>query len=330
MLRRLLERALSAFGWQQDPANKPAFNVGARLPADAESRLRPSHPRLLELRRRYSQFDRKVTTPLVWKDGYVRAEDLLYFRGDNAYVWQLRGPNMDLSGYALATYYVKSIDALGLLSKLAEDDYFGNFVFDIDHKVVSRDLLDSILEIYFLDRHLDLKGSNVLDIGAGYGRLAHRMLGALPEVMRYLCTDAVPESTFVCEYYVGFRNLGERARVIPLDEIESTLGQQPIDVAVNIHSFSECTLSAVEWWSSLLARQGVKHLMIVPNGLHHGGELLLNNAGEDMRPAIERPGYRQVAKDPKYGDAAVQKYAINPTCHYLFALIAGGKPPRSG
>src|SRR5205807_8621153 len=98
----------------------------------------------------------RATSTLVWVEGSVRAQDLRYSRGDNAYVWQLRGPNMDTGGYALATYCVKSVDALGLLGKLGEDDYFGNFTFDIGGTLVSRDLLDSVLEIYFLDRHLGL------------------------------------------------------------------------------------------------------------------------------------------------------------------------------
>ena len=83
--------------------------------------------------------------------------------------------------------------------KLVEDDYFGNITFDIDGKLVSRDLLDSLVEIYFLDRHLGLAsaapGLTVLDIGAGYGRLAHRILSALPSATRYLCSDAIAEST---------------------------------------------------------------------------------------------------------------------------------------
>jgi len=146
------------------------------------------------------------------------------------------------------------------------------------------------------------------------------MLSALPGVTRYLCTDAIAESTFVSEYYLGFRKLDDRARVIPLDEIEATLEAESVDLAVNIHSFSECTPSAIEWWIALLARHRVKHLMIVPNAQDHGGALLLTLDRKDMRSIIERHGYRQIAKDPKYRDGVVQRHAINPTCHFLFEL----------
>jgi hypothetical protein len=105
----------------------------------------------------------------------------------------------------------------------------------------------------------------VLDIGAGYGRLAHRMLTALPNIRDYYCTDAVPVSTFLSEYYLQYRELGDRAHVIPLDEIENTLKEQPVQLAINIHSFSECGTAAIDWWVKLLAKSKVRHLMIVPN-----------------------------------------------------------------
>jgi len=333
MIAKLLDSTLKPYGYRVVPSSilhdwqkvepKARFNA-SHLPPGAASYLRPDHPRLIELKRRYASFDRRVTSPLVWVEGSLSAQELRYFRGDNAYVWQLRGPNMDAGAYALATYYAKSIDALGLLGRLVEDDCFGNFTFDIGGTLVSRDLLDSLVEIYFLDRHLGLAlappGLTVLDIGAGYGRLAHRMLSALPGVGRYLCTDAIAESTFVSEYYLGFRKLDDRARVIALDEIEAALEAERVDLAVNIHSFSECTPSAIEWWIALLARHRVKHLMIVPNGQDHAGELLLTLDRKDMRSIVERHGYRQIAMDPKYRDRVVQEHAINPTCHFLFEL----------
>src|SRR5204863_4383268 len=119
---------------RQRPASAPGRFNASPLPQGAESRLRADHPRLLELKRRYAGFDSRVTRPLVWTSGYVAPRDLLYFRGDNAYVWQVRGQNMDPAGYALATYYVMSIDTLGLLDRLAEDECFGNFVFWIAGK----------------------------------------------------------------------------------------------------------------------------------------------------------------------------------------------------
>ncbi len=175
------------YDWQENPQTKSSYKESL-LPEGAEKYLLPDHPRLKELQKRYADFDSEVTIPSVWKEGIVKPDDLQYFRGDNAYVWQLRGPNMNIMAYALTTFYLESIDKLGLLNKLVEDDYFGNFTFPIDNKKISRDLLDSITEIYFLEKHLNvssLTDLTILDIGAGYGRLAHRMVSTFPNIQTY-------------------------------------------------------------------------------------------------------------------------------------------------
>lgn len=315
-----LPKGVNEYLQQKIPQIEPTHKH-SDLPKGANEYLQMSNPILQDLQTRYDSFDNLVTTPLVWKDDHVKPEDILYFRGDNAYVWQLRGRNMNVPGYALATYYVKSIDRLGLLEKLTEDNLFGNYTFRIDNKLISRDLLDSILEIYFLENRIGLsekKNITVLDIGAGYGRLAHRMTCALPNIKEYLCTDGVAISTFISEYNLRFRGLENRAKVIPLDEIENELCEKSVDIAINIHSFSECSISAIEWWLSLLEKIGIKYLMVVPNACNHGGKLLQTNDGKDMGIIIENHGYKLISKDPKYRDPIVQEIAVNPTYHYLF------------
>jgi hypothetical protein len=249
----------------------------------------------------------------------VRPEDITYFRGDNAWVWQVRGKNRNILAYTLSLYYLKSIDHLGLLDKLTEDNCFGNFSFTIAGRQVSRDLIDSITEICFLDRHLGIAsrtGLRVLDIGAGYGRLAHRMVDALPGMERFICTDAVAVSTFVSDYYLRFRSV-EKAIVVPLDEIEKTLSDCRVDLAMNIHSFSECRIEAIEWWVRLLSKHGIKNVMIAPNG---DGERLLTNDGRDFLPLLERYGYRTVLKEPQFMDPLVQEYGLLPTWYHLLEL----------
>jgi len=39
-----------------------------------------------------------------------------------------------------------------------------------------------------------------------------------------------------------------------------------------------------------------------------------------MRTVIEKHGYREVAKDPKYAEPVLQKYAVCPAWHFLFEL----------
>lgn len=310
------------YDWQLTPVTKASYNP-AELPDGAAEYLRPDNPRLVDLQARYDAFDSQVTEPLVWKADWVSPEEIAHFRGDNAYVWQLRGHNMNAFSYALTTYYAKSIDSHGILNRIGEDDLFGNYTFTIADTLVSRDLLDSVLELYFLERHLGITGQadfSMLDIGAGYGRLAYRAVTALPNVSKFACTDGVAVSTFISEYYARFRKVDDRVAVVPLDEIEERLTSWKPRVAVNIHSFSECQISAIDWWTSLLSRSGVEYLMIAPNAGDHGGSQLKTNNGRDFGEILKKHGYELIAKDPKFGDPVVQKYGINPTYHYLFQL----------
>lgn len=306
------------YEWQKNPQTQASYRR-SELPKDAADYLVENNAGLKDLQTRYAAFDGEVTKSLQWTDDYVSPAEMMYFRGDNAYVWQLRGQNMNDMAYALTMYYVRSIDTLGLLEKLKEDDSFGNYVFTIDDTLVSRDLLDSIIEIYFLEKHLNIsamKNLTVLDIGAGYGRLAHRMSCALPNLSEYLCTDAFPISTFISEYYLRFRGQDDKAKVIPLDEFERTLAERSVDLAVNVHSFSECRIPAIDWWLSNLAKYKVKHLMIVPNT----ADTLRSDDGTEYGHLLEKHGYKLIAKDPKYRDPLVQEYAVNPAYNYLFEL----------
>ena len=303
------------YEWQTS-VGKPSHSPSSPPPGSKEY-LVNDNPHLVNLKARYAAFDNRVTTPLIWTDEHLNAEEMLYFRGDNPYVWQVRQSSMNVMAYALTTYYLKTIDDLGLLEKLTEDGLFGAYTFDVAGKKVSRDLLDSIAEIYFLEKHLKITSHanlRVLDIGAGYGRLAHRMVCALPNIVHYLCTDAFPKSTFISEYYLRYRDL-DRAEAVPLDEIDQALSDHPVDLAINIHSFSECRIEAIEWWLSLLAKHRVKHLMIVPNR-----NAMETNDGVDFTPIINSHGYQLIAQEPKYRDKIVQQCGVNPAGHYLYEL----------
>jgi len=287
------------------------------LPETAIQDLVSDNPVLLDLQKRYQELNYPCCEALLWTEGRVKAEDILYFRGHNAYVYQEGRSNRNMFGYLLAYYYTKSIDHLGLLDQLDEDGAFGAITYEFDGTLISRDLLDSVLEIYFLEDQIGitkLDEISVLDIGAGYGRLAHRFIEALPNLKTYSCTDAIAVSSFLADYYLGFRGIKEKANMLPLDRIKKDLKKGSIDLAVNIHSFSECTLSAIEWWVELLADLEVPYLMIVPNS----GDQLLTNDGWDFLPLVEKYGYRLTALEPKYHDPVMQKYALNPDHFHLY------------
>ncbi len=306
------------YDWQRGEMSiEPELSV----PDDAAQYLTTSNSRLIELKRRYSEYQSNATIAIVWTDEYVSSYDLLSFRGDNCYVWQEQDPNCDEINYCLTTYYVKSIDKLELFEKNSEDGMFGVHTFTINGQLISRDLLDSINELNFLERELTLtqiKDLNILDIGAGYGRLAYRSACSLPNLAKYFCTDAVPESTFISEYHLSHRNVDQKVEVVPLDEIETKLQSHKIDIAFNIHSFSECSIEAIEWWVALLAKYKIPYVFIVPNGSDHGGEKLALNSGEDFSNILEKFQYKLIVRKPKYIDPMVQKYGVSPSFYYIF------------
>lgn len=321
--RKLLNKIASNQGYTLVPtAGIGEPSVSKNLTDGDRKYLQFDNPRLLELIEKYAAIDSDVTVPVVWEEGIIDKDALRYFRGENAYVWQSRSGNSEIN-YALTTYYMLSGDKQRFLKSLKEDDSFGVNTFEIAGKTISRDLLDSIHEISFLEKHLDIFNSsklNILDIGAGYGRLAHRMCEAVTNLEGYYCVDAIPVSTFLCEYYLRYRKVDNKAQAIPLHELESLNGKN-INLAINIHSFSECSPSAIDWWCKFIAGQGIKHLMIVPNPGNHGGSKLATTPGEhDFMSIIENAGYKLIVKETKYDDPCLQRSGIFPTYYYLFEL----------
>ncbi len=297
-------------------ATRGSSYVASTLPDGAAEELQPTAPRLIELTGRLS--GHPAGRRSLWSDSILKDQiDLRHFRGDNAYLWQRR-QNTHPAQYALTTDYVRRHDELGLLETFEEDGAFGAYVFDIDGLRVSRDLLDSVLELNFLEQSAGIssRATCVLDIGAGYGRLAHRATRAFPSIT-YLCTDAIPMSSFLCEYYVRFRQL-EDVHVAAADEIEALAGALRPKLAVNVHSFPECPIEAISWWIAMLARSDVDTLFLV------SGESELRSTEPDgtrlpFLPVLERNGYRLVSTQPKYAhSASVQEHGVFPAYYLLF------------
>jgi len=279
-----------------------------------------SDPRLKSLEDSYSFFKKTIGPDTQWNNRVARQISLTMFREDNPFIWQTREKNT-AAGYGLSYYYLKTIDHLGLLNKLSEDGAFGAAVYSVDNRLISRDLLDSVAEIHFLDSVLGPVGrayKTVLDVGAGYGRLAHRFTQAFQNI-QIICTDAIALSTFICEYYLRFRKCGEQAQVVPLNMITDSAAAAKPDLAINVHSWSECSVAWVRWWLDLLKVTRVRYLMIVPNGPD-----LVCRESPNSTPCYEHElsdrGYCLLAKRPKYESSFVQHYGVSPATYYLFEL----------
>lgn len=302
------------------------YDESVPLPDGAAAFLVPDNPRLVEIRRAYAALDLPVLTPSRWHERAVESFlDLRWFRGETLFMWHYRELRRASElKYFIFARYVRDRDTLGLLDQLDEDGAFGCWTFSYPGwGRVSRDLLQSINEISFLERALEISRREhltVFDIGAGYGRLAHRMSGALTNLEDYCCVDAIAEATFLSGWYLEHRGCAPPARAARLDRLDDELQPGAFDLALNINSFSECPLDAVQWWIALLERLQVPHLLLVPN---EPDQLLCterDGTRRDFRPALEAAGYKLQHSEPVIDDPAVRELLPLDDRFYLFGL----------
>ncbi|HEX7134465.1 MAG TPA: hypothetical protein VF228_17965 [Iamia sp.] len=284
------------------------------------SRLSPvpglGHDEVQDLNRRYSGHPASGHT--LWtterqRDG-LRLPD---FRSDNLYVWQRATP---ASAYAASWAHVREHVRPEIRDALHEDGSFGASTVTVDGRVLSRDLVDSMLELDFLAEHVPgLTGPDrlrVLDVGAGYGRLAHRGTTAFPH-LDWRCVDAVPISTVLCRWHLA--HLGSPASVVELDHVEEDVRPGEIDLAVNVHSFNECPLSAIRWWLGLLADRDVPWLFLVPNDTQELTSTEADGSKHDFAPLLAEAGFELAVSRAKYGDDAVaQRDGVYPETYLLY------------
>ena len=237
----------------------------------------------------------------LWEDHAPRIK-LDGFRAHNQYLGQ--PPEYP---YAELLKYIRENTDGTLLRMLTEDGAFECPTATIDGRMVSRDMLDSIIEIHSLTRDDAISkhswlpsNARVLDIGAGYGRFAHRFLTHYHDAFVY-CTDAINVSLRVCEAYLKFRGIPNEGLVgMPCARVVDTahLGEiGPLDLAVNIHSWPECSPAEVKWWLDWLRERKVPRLFCVPHtpdfAFADCGEA---SPGESFLPLIEAAGYKLETK----------------------------------
>ena len=227
--------------------------------------------------------------PTVWKQSsnYIRKSFNVNFRGENAFVWQEKqGDNKE----TYIEYYkiIKSIDKDNLLNKTFECGSYGCKSYDFDNIKISRDLLDSLIEIYFLKSFFpNLNELSLLEIGGGYGRLCKRYLDCIPS-SKYYITDAIPQSTFYSKLYLKEK----KDSVINLYDIPEKIKSLKIDIAVNIHSFPECNINDIEWWIKLIDSNKIKYIFYVPNNPKSTPEFMPSNNGKSILNLFNKYNYK--------------------------------------
>lgn len=174
--------------------------------------------------------------------------------------------------------YVRRRDSLRLL-EAAEEPLAGNpFAVRYRGRLISQDLLNSILEFYSATAAADLKQDikSVVEIGAGYGRLAYVFLKALPRTS-YTIID-VPPALYIAQEYLAelfpsesifrfrpFHSFEEvrnefetsRIRFLMSHQVELLPGKSA-DLVLNVSSFQEMDRDQIANYTRQLERIGRK------------------------------------------------------------------------
>ncbi len=332
LARNLVQTALGKAGyrlvrkrdWDEAFGRWPGRVEGPAPDADAIAALRGDHPELSALRDAYKNLNVPATAHSLWGQDYVQTQvNMQRFRDHSAYVWVYRElPRATQLKYYVYARYVQEL-CPEVLETLDEDGAFGCLCYDFeDLGRVSRDRLDSALEIAFLERNLGtdfFQGARILDIGAGYGRMAHRMHERHPEIAGYICTDSVAESSYLCRFYLKHRGLENSTTVLPLNQLVEDPGRiGEIDLVINVHSFSECRYEAIRWWFDQLEALGPLKLFIVPNDPEEFLATEPDGSKKDFLPLIEERGFRMTAKEPVFRDSNVRELLNIQDHQFLF------------
>jgi SAM-dependent methyltransferase len=281
------------------------------------------NPRLQYLRESYQAYTCEARFHTLWTDAYIRKEiSLLDFRQESGFLWQYRDANTPAA--YLATYYcLRASNDADILAACVEDKAFNPFAIEVADEVITRDRLDSVSELSFIRRMLNLRAGsrvNVLDIGSGYGRFAWRLIQCFTEAT-VVCADAIPESTFLCEFYLNYRNAGMRAKVCALPELSATLRGANIDIAVAINSLTECSAVANMWWIDQIRTSNIRYILVVPHSSFDGGrEIYSTGRDRSITTLLEERGYKLRVKEAKYNTEPLQRYGISPTYYHFFSL----------
>ena len=109
---------------------------------------------------------------------------------------------------------------------------------------------------------------------------------------------------------------GWHTRVVRLDEHEK-LGER-YDVAVNVHSFSECSHEAIVWWLDRIAEREIPWLLIVPNTPDELRSTELDGSMKPFRQDVLDRGYELVDDRPIHQNDELRELIDLHDRFYLF------------
>lgn len=185
------------------------------------------------------------------------------------------------------------------------DVEFGGVTHRTPSGPATRMWLDANVEIRFIQQHCPVESPRVLEIGAGYGRLAALYQ---PLCARYVTVDAVPISTQLCRFYC--QRYAPEVEVWNLAEFAVNAQPGLFDLAVNIHSWNECSVEQIGRWLDVLVGLEVPWLFAVSHG---------KGAGAWKTQEHGQPSWRKLLTD-RYELVHEAEIGLGPHPHTIWKL----------
>jgi putative sugar O-methyltransferase len=199
-----------------------------------------------------------------WLFKHLSLKDLLYllFYGKSTYDTQKTiDPQVDMtyirfkmfSLMTLMVYqYARKIDSDMVLRSVSEPIRGNPFKIYLHDKLISQDLANSTIEYYSMKEHFSFPNDRefeVLEIGAGSGRMAHLLLTLFPNC-RYSIIDIEPALT-VSKWYL--KDNPSDVKFYSPDNAWR-IPSKSIDLVINISSFHEMTTRQIYEYSLLIEK----------------------------------------------------------------------------
>jgi putative sugar O-methyltransferase len=198
--------------------------------------------------------------------------------------------------------YSKRFDRLGLIDQLREPAFGNPFLIPYRNRLLSQDIIHSVLELYAMLDELDFSQPlKVCEIGAGYGRVAWLFLTLFPDC-EYTIIDIEPAINVSKAY---LRTVCPNAKVSFLSPADTEgLPNDCFDLTINISSFHEMTPAQVDAYFDLIDRTS-KRLYLKQWRCWHNpiDDVVMSEASYPYRPSWKKVYSRTNPVKPSFFEA---------------------------
>ena len=204
--------------------------------------------------------------------------------------------------------YASRFDPLKLLDRLDEPSFGNPFPVHFRGKLISQDLINSVLELYaaFEGKKIDFDAPvRMCEIGAGYGRNAFVFLSFFPNCT-YTIVD-IPPALYVSQQYLGTVCHNAKADFL-LPQEAAQLPNNSFDMLINISSFHEMTPQQVDAYFGLIDRtlSGRLYLKQWKRWHNPADNVVLSEGSYPYRPWWKKLYSRTTLAQPSFFEAVYE------------------------